>query len=153
MSSPQQSSDEILNDLRDVFNKFAGLSNYTSERVKRVNEQIFLDKKTCPRGLSACDPSLGDCPSDDVAIQPEMYTSDGLRCYTDVNMAKVRSRSPLEKREQQTQLMTLVEQSAKLVAAVQGKLKDVSCNSIESENLCGMKDTCNWANGVCSTSA
>lgn len=151
MSSPQQSSDEILNDLRDVFNKFAGLSNYTSARVKRVNEQIFLDKKTCPRGLSACDPSVGDCPSDDIALEPEMYTSEGLRCYSNANMAKVRSRSPTEKREQQTQLMSLVEQSAKLVAALQGKLNDVQCENISSQNLCGMKNSCNWANGVCSS--
>ena len=147
--SSTQSSEEILNDLRGVFNKFATLSNYTNVRAKEVKEQIFLDKKTCPRGLSACDPSVEECPADEIALEPEMYTNEGLRCYSNVNMAKVRARSPTEKRKQQSDLMVLVEQSAKLVASVQDKLKGVQCGSIKSQNLCGMKDTCNWANGAC----
>ena len=47
------------------------------------------------------------------------------------------------------EIMQLVEQSAKLVAMVKGKLDQVGCGDIKSENLCGMKNTCNWANGVC----
>lgn len=144
-------SDEILNELREVFNRFSKLSNYTSDRTKQVKEAIYLDSEECPAGASPCDPMKETCPDEEEALQPHIYNSEGLRCYADVNIKKVRTRSALDKRSQQSEIMQLVEQSAKLVAMVKGKLDQVGCGDIKSENLCGMKNTCNWANGVCGT--
>lgn len=140
---------KILEELRQVFNRYSDIKNYTSERAKGVSEAIYLDSEDCPRGTEACDPTKETCPDDKDALQPEIYTSAGLRCYSSANMKIVRARSPREKRGQQSDIMMLVEQAGKLVALVQGKLKKVTCGGIQSEDLCGMKDTCSWADGVC----
>ena len=57
---------------------------------KGANVPIFLPNKTCPAGLIACDPNEGSCPSDDHALNPPIYTQDGLRCYTKQGVRKSR---------------------------------------------------------------
>jgi hypothetical protein len=51
---------------------------------------IFLPNKTCPAGLTPCDPNEGPCPSDEFALNPPIYTQDGFRCYTKEGVRKSR---------------------------------------------------------------
>ena len=46
--------------------------------------------------------------------------------------------------------MLTTTEAAKLAAVVADKMKNLECGDLSTENLCGMKDTCGWANGVCS---
>ena len=51
---------------------------------------IYLPFESCPSGLVACDESMGNCPSDEYAVNPPIYTTEGHRCYTKQGVARSR---------------------------------------------------------------
>lgn len=141
-------SRKVLSELSDLMKTYSNYSDYTEKRGKSLSGQsLFLDGKACPSGASPCDPSTRECPDEEHALEPAMYNSDGLRCYANVNLRK--PRAPQTIKSQHVQIMEFVEASAKLAAMLADKLKKVECADMSSENLCGMKNTCGWANGVC----
>lgn len=144
-------ADEILKALSEVLGNFSEFSNYTKKRQQSgANAQsIYLDGETCPGGTVPCDPSDGECPEEDLALNPGMYTSEGLRCYSRASMEMLAKRAPEEVKSQQLNIMSIVEGAATLITKIQGKVKHIKCDEFGTEDLCGMKDTCNWANGVC----
>ena len=128
---------------------FSDYSDYTEKRAESLQDkQIYLQGKTCPAGARPCDPSKRECPDDEYALEPAIYTADGFRCYSNVNMDK--PRDPEEIKDQHVKIMEFVESAAKLTASIKGKLDKLRCSDITQENMCGMKNTCNWANGLCS---
>lgn len=138
-----------MSELSELMKTFSDYSDYTEERVASLEDkQIYLQGKTCPAGARPCDPSKRECPDDKYALQPAIYTADGLRCYSNANMDK--PRDPEEIKDQHVKIMEFVESAAKLTASIKGKLENITCDDISSENMCGMKDMCNWANGLCS---
>jgi hypothetical protein len=143
-------SRKILSELNELMKTFSDYTDYTEERSRSLDDKaIYLQGKTCPAGASPCDPAKRECPDDEYALQPNMYTSEGFRCYANVNLKK--PRTPEEIKSQHVKVMEFVESAAKLAANLKEKLEEVQCSDISSENLCGMKNTCNWANGVCAT--
>ena len=143
-------SRKIMSELSELMKTFSNYSDYTEERAASLEgKRIYLQGRTCPAGARPCDPSKRECPDDDIAMEPAMYTSDGFRCYSNVNMNK--PRDPEDIKDQHVKIMEFVESAAKLTALIKGKLENVRCSNITQENMCGMKDTCSWANGLCST--
>ena len=145
-------SRRILEDLSQLMDTFSKYNDYTEKRAESLGDKIiYLEGKTCPAGTRPCDPSKRDCPDDDIALQPDVRTSEGLRCYSDYNMS--RPRKPSEIKSQHVQIMEFVEMAAKLSAELRGKLDKVQCKDVTSENICGMKDMCTWTDGVCEKSS
>jgi hypothetical protein len=147
-------SKAMLHEVADLIDIFSRYNQYTDKRTKSLSDDavIYLSGKTCPSGTRPCDPSQRQCPSDEIAIEPDMRTVDGFRCYSEVNLNKPRTEEEIK--NQHTKIMEFVEKAAKLTAAVKGKLDMVkNCGSLKSENLCGMKDMCSWSDGVCSSAS
>lgn len=63
------SDTQILNALKAIVNSHT-----------QNDSEYYLDKSTCPVGMTPCDERLYDCPTTEMG--PRIYTSDGHRCYT-----------------------------------------------------------------------
>jgi len=63
------SDTQILNALKAIVNSHT-----------QNDSEYYLDKSTCPVGMTPCDERLYDCPTTEMG--PQIYTSDGHRCYT-----------------------------------------------------------------------
>lgn len=82
------SNTELINELQKLLGKH--FSSAAVRSPNAANLPIFLPNKTCPSGLVPCDPSEGSCPDEDSALNPPIYTQDGLRCYTKEGVRKSR---------------------------------------------------------------
>ena len=143
-------SSKILQELSELLSDYSKYEDYTktrSEASRYAGQVITVDGDKCPSGTVVCDPTKEDCPSDEVALQPAIYTSKG-RCYSKVNVNEVR-RNKKDVMSERVMLMNFVEKAAKLSAEVQGKLKEVTCPQLSSKDLCGMKNQFNWSNNKC----
>ena len=143
-------SGDLLEDIRSLVNNFSSYSMYSKEREKKAKEEIFLDSQ-CPKATQACDPSYQECPDEEYALSPKIYNSDGLRCYSDVNMKRVKARSPTEVRTQHQMVMDMVKMAGQLNNDLKTKLEDLQCGDLGKKDLCGMKSSCKWINDTCSS--
>ena len=137
--------DEIVDQMKALLEKFMDYEAESEEIISKRNEvnPLYVPGKSCPTGLTPCDPSARECPDEKYAVVPAVYNSDGLRCFTREGVA-YKSRTA-KKRETQVKMREFVEQAAKLSADLQGKLDAVkNCSALTTRELCGMKDSCAW---------
>lgn len=91
MSNNEQPIKDIQNLLNKYFEsksldgKFGDARDPTGAKLP-----IYLPFEACPSGLVACDESMGNCPSDEYAVNPPIYTTEGHRCYTKQGVARSR---------------------------------------------------------------
>jgi hypothetical protein len=105
------SSPELIQELQKLLNKH--FETASGRNPNAANLPIFLPNKSCPSGLIPCDPNEGSCPDEDFALNPPIYTQDGLRCYTKEGVRKSRL-SNGERAVVVTGVRALVEQLATL---------------------------------------
>jgi hypothetical protein len=84
------------------------------ERTATIGKEIYLPGETCPSGLVACDESKQECPGEEFRVEPGIYTSKGMRCYTRQGVARARELSREDKDTAVKGLRALVVEVAKL---------------------------------------
>ncbi len=137
---------DLVEQLRNLFQGFDGIT-LTSKEVTEARakaEDIFLDGATCPPGMSECDTTLRDCPDEEYSTKPSMYTTNGLRCYTDEYLEYTLNQVP---KNAQVTIRDFVEQAAKLNAELQKQLKEINkrgCGVVTTQALCGVAKNCDW---------
>ena len=88
-------SEEAIKSVQTLLNKYFERKS-SEDRFSDARDPagaklpIYLPFESCPSGLVACDESKGKCPSDEYAVNPPIYTSEGHRCYTKQGVARSR---------------------------------------------------------------
>jgi len=136
--------------LSEIISSFEGLAEYTNKRLEESDlGPIYLPNNTCPSGLVACDPTSDECPSDEHAVRPHVYTNEGKRCYSKVGVSAFVPESP---EKFQVAVVEMTTKIAQLITQIKKKIEGVSCTDEGmTEDICGMKTTCAWLDGKCST--
>ena len=106
-------STELLDNLQNILSRHFQPGNQRDTRRAAGALPIFLPSTTCPSGLVPCDPNEGSCPGDEFALDPPIYTRDGLRCHTQDNVRKARL-SNADKHQVVSGVRALVQQLATL---------------------------------------
>ena len=91
MSNNEQSIKDIQTLLNKYFESKSSEGRFSDARDPAAAKlPIYLPFDSCPSGLVPCDESMGNCPSDEYAVNPPIYTTEGHRCYTKQGVARSR---------------------------------------------------------------
>jgi len=138
----KQSMISKLKELLEHFDEIEGEISASVSRDAALGNPLYLNSETCPTGMHSCDYSSGVCPDDKYAPLPAIYNSSGMRCYNDdliehtVRMSK--------KQNTQVNIREFVEMAATLSSELQKKAKDLACVALDTQELCGIRDSCTW---------
>lgn len=89
MYQSSKNNARLIKGLQDLLGK-----HYDVKRGKKpTDEPIFLENESCPTGMMPCDESMEACPDEDHRMEPSIYNSEGIRCYTSAGVSRARDKS------------------------------------------------------------